>query len=539
MEEGRHLPVVSKAWDKNGVKAFRALRDCSGNPMKILSLSSEARDAEGKEFIDDLDKTYQECNDIMGKNDAEAQGLSDPNAGKPVRDDIEKAEKTDKSRAMKLLKLTRIYEAIEKCSQIRAMSALQRVRGEGDLPEGFKTPFWWKLWYVASPCVLFMGAFMVQSFLLHIATHLYVRYMFEEEKFREPGHTRLYDVIGSYFGELGGGTTTGMTTTGKIHVPPVLLDASGAIPLGLCVLAFMYSLKRNTFSIGLWNKTFLIASIMAITKGVFDVVTIMPDSSGWKTCKTRLGQNQDELKDMDFDDSILEGLQDLIVLELMGENGKRVRYCADMMVSGHTYFASLFGLSAYKQIYYAGVHRWAANLVLLVCSLCVVAEVVMVAAARFHYTVDMLAAILLVILLFDSTYIEQVASFWSEGFWWRNPDTQSFQPRWSISYRIYRLFRYCYDCRRNNSTSGGHQKLPSHNAEDIGAEDIVASRATGLLDMRSVLGHEPWKRMSLKDLERKTNLGYEVTGDKPPGSLWPSCLSLPSRLSRPSHHGGR
>jgi hypothetical protein len=52
-----------------------------------------------------------------------------------------------------------------------------------------------------------------------------------------------------------------------------------------------------------------------------------------------------------------------------------------------------------------------------------IVEVVLVAAARFHYTVDMLASIVMVFLLFDSRHIEQVAADWSEGYQWQDVAT--------------------------------------------------------------------------------------------------------------------
>ncbi|CAE7656810.1 unnamed protein product, partial [Symbiodinium necroappetens] len=38
-----------------------------------------------------------------------------------------------------------------------------------------------------------------------------------------------------------------------------------------------------------WTKVLLSHSVLAIGKGVFGVVTIMPDSIGWANCKARLG----------------------------------------------------------------------------------------------------------------------------------------------------------------------------------------------------------------------------------------------------------
>lgn len=263
---------------------------------------------------------------------------------------------------------------------------------------------------------------------------------------------------------------------GKAPIPTALLDASGGIPLLLLFATYAYAFSRKRFSIGLWNKTFLVASCMAIVKGVFDVVTIMPDSSGWKTCMKRLGGDATKaFGEVQLQQDGISELPELIALELFGNEGKRVRYCADMMVSGHTYFATLFSLSTYKMTALLGI-PWAKVLVGIVCTVCIAMEVALVAAARFHYTVDMLAAILLVGLFFDSVWIDGLASDWSEGFLWCDPD--KFVPKSCVAFRWFATSR---------QRSLGYETMP-------GLAAIVPSRSSGLLNLRIIFSDAHFER---------------------------------------------
>merc|ERR1739848_55379 len=146
---------------------------------------------------------------------------------------------------------------------------------------------------------------------------------------------------------------------------------------------------------------------MALTKGVFDLVTVLPDSSGWENCKARLGADGVEAfkTTFNFNDHFVSALLNMLVVEIFGWKGGRLRYCADMMVSGHTYFAALFSLSTYKMIRYSTkekARRWIRYVIAAILLACLFTEVLLVAMSKFHYTVDMLAPLVLVILLWDS-----------------------------------------------------------------------------------------------------------------------------------------
>lgn len=110
------------------------------------------------------------------------------------------------------------------------------------------------------------------------------------------------------------------------------------------------------------------------------------------------------------------GLSESLTSWMCTHTWRRVAPATRLHPEGHTYFAALFSLSAYKQFFLSGVGKFWSRVVGFICVCCMVTEVSLVAAARFHYTVDMLVAVVLVGLLFDSTYVEQIAADWSEGF---------------------------------------------------------------------------------------------------------------------------
>jgi len=336
---------------------------------------------------------------------------------------------------------SRILDTLKKKSALNRISTYSRVVD----PALHKTPPRVQACYIILPGLLFAFAFTVQSFFLHIATHFYVYYMDEGDDHRREAGGQLFDVVGNFVGQVLAGTNStgqGAVIEGDVPIPTILLDASGAIPLGLCVTAYGIAFFTEGFNIGLWNKTFLIASIMAVLKGTFDAVTVLPDSIGWDSCQERLGKTGlAQMRALAWMADFWDTLFTALTLEVVGINGQRVRYCADMMISGHTYFATLFSMSAFSQVNYAThliprknyINRIVRYTVLVVCFSCVIVEVCLVAAARFHYTVDMLAAIVMVLFLWDSSTVEQIAADWSEGFHWRCEETWQTKP-WMSSW---------------------------------------------------------------------------------------------------------
>jgi len=233
---------------------------------------------------------------------------------------------------------------------------------------------------------------------------------------------------------------------------------------------------------------------MGVLKGIFDAVTIMPDSIGWDACMARLGEGGMEKigEGIHFGDGFWSGMLQTAIAEATGDKGKRVRYCADMMISGHTYFVVIFAYSAYKQIEYNAkvfpsnrTARLARQFSGSILSACVLLEVLLVAASRFHYTVDMLAAIILVILLFDSMHVEQLAVDWSEGFEFKD---QNFRPNMSLRHTVLEMFSNKAQEEKDEAGTEG---------ETIGAMrydklKILPSQPKHLTNFRHVTSAAPW-----------------------------------------------
>ena len=56
-----------------------------------------------------------------------------------------------------------------------------------------------------------------------------------------------------------------------------------------------------------------------------------------------------------------------------------------------------------------------------VCLCCLATEFVLVTLSKFHYTVDLLASLLLVALFWDSRAADSIAGDWTEGYKWGSP----------------------------------------------------------------------------------------------------------------------
>merc|ERR1719316_1372973 len=107
----------------------------------------------------------------------------------------------------------------------------------------------------------------------------------------------------------------------------------------------------------------------------------------------------------------------------MGFNGRHLRYCGDMIYSGHTYFVGLFSVGLYdlcrkltKNIasHNRTVLRCIAGIVL---SLVVLLDIVMILMNRFHYSCDVVLAVWLVFLLYTNGALAIVTEWWASHLW--------------------------------------------------------------------------------------------------------------------------
>lgn len=188
-----------------------------------------------------------------------------------------------------------------------------------------------------------------------------------------------------------------------------LLDAIAAcFPVLFVVVAFLMD------ELSVWTKVMFCNAALALGKGFFGAITTVPDSKGWSECKKRL----DDVG-MDWMTSHPHpSFSDFFKMELFGSQGVHIRWCADMMYSGHTYFCTLYALGLYELTFYftrEWSRRWRAFALLVVMVLTIgeqVVEIYLVLLNRFHYTMDVVMAVLLTFLLFTNSAIAEISKRW-------------------------------------------------------------------------------------------------------------------------------
>mmetsp|Transcript_74844 Transcript_74844/g.167717 ORF Transcript_74844/g.167717 Transcript_74844/m.167717 type:complete len:488 (-) Transcript_74844:64-1527(-) len=185
------------------------------------------------------------------------------------------------------------------------------------------------------------------------------------------------------------------------------------------------AMRKNVLQ--LWTKVMLCAGFLFILKGTLGAVTVVPDSSGWDVCKVRLkalGLNWMK-KEHSFSDMMWIDFHWLI------QYGQPLRYCGDMMYSGHTFVVTLFGLGLYELIRIIQPARGQfstsrdaknANLckMFILIGLTIFSvgeqllEIYSVEKSRFHYTSDIIVALVVTFLLYTNGVVAIVSKKWSK-----------------------------------------------------------------------------------------------------------------------------
>lgn len=322
--------------------------------------------------------------------------------------------------------------------------------------------------YWIYPLFIFFICFSIQSFCLHIATKEYIDYMnnikelFNQTKIdtnieKQITKGQLYDVFGYLIGKYTNGS--------NFNIPIIILDLLGVFPLVVFSSLIVIMVYFDYDVIGIYNKTFIIASIMAVSKGVIDMITIIPDSNGWNTCKKRLGdQPIHYLNSIDFSNHFFISLFNMVRFEIFGLNHHRIRYCADMLISGHTYFVVLFSIASYK-IVSSVINKNSYHIILMKIAVMVfiIVEMIGISLERFHYTIDIAIAIMLVILLWDSNTIELIAYNWSQGYSWRTK-------LWIKPNSFYDLL---YENKRRSIYASNTNNVSNYLIDDLADYEIV------------------------------------------------------------------
>jgi len=108
-----------------------------------------------------------------------------------------------------------------------------------------------------------------------------------------------------------------------------------------------------SLSLQVWTKVFLCAGMLFIFKGILGAVSNVPDSSGWETCKNRLTDTtESQSHALQFMRNDTHTLGEMFGLDFwyVAKYHHPLRYCADMMYSGHTFVVTLFALGCYEVV---------------------------------------------------------------------------------------------------------------------------------------------------------------------------------------------
>jgi len=286
------------------------------------------------------------------------------------------------------------------------------------------------------PGFTFAASFFFQNVCLHIATYYYVMWMhrLESDLKAEPHPDVTAEDLSARI-ETGALHDAVHDYLGREDINMQTLDMmSACLPAIWLVLVFKFKDWR------LWTKCCICGSLLAIGKGVLAVMTVVPDSTGWEGCKARLRavdgtegykyflQGGGPDGSINFEVSILHSISDILHLEIFGilegEGNRHLRYCADMIYSGHTYFATLFAVGIYDFVHtWTREHfpppgfmkqRFAVRFLIGACLAGYVCmDVYCILLNRFHYSIDCVLAIWMVMLMYTNSAITMATDFWT------------------------------------------------------------------------------------------------------------------------------
>lgn len=304
--------------------------------------------------------------------------------------------------------------------------------GQGCFSSEISNKYFTYLCKWVAPAFAFLVAFMFQNYCLHISTYFYIQWMYRLEdsipdNATDVSHTITGDKLSSAVAQ-GSLHDVSAAFFGRHPIPMATFDyISGAIPvLWLCLIVHSLNLQ-------LFTKGCVCGCLLALGKGFLAVVTVLPDSIGWEQCKARLGKDGlawfKDKANMNFKKDAVSSLQHLFYMQFWpGEvYGLKMRYCADMVYSGHTYAATLFALGLYdfckmktRTLDSNATKFQIRTLVGAVLSAIVLADGVMMLLNHFHYTLDIVLAVLLVFLYYTNAAIARTAIWWADEKWVRH-----------------------------------------------------------------------------------------------------------------------
>lgn len=306
-----------------------------------------------------------------------------------------------------------------------------------------KSPLTLMQWGI--PLIMYLIGLFLQNVQLHIGTVLYVEMM---SGMPNTCPTVLYDTFHEWLGYA----KIDMDVLDKVTLVPVFFWGIGTL--------YLRDLR-------LWSKILCVGGILHVWKGVFTWITVLPDSSGWDNCKERLGDTIKWHESL-VGKSWLEVAGNAVGIVFTGYEGVNpVRFCADMVPSGHTFIAFLFSLGMIdmaRRLFVilprgpgiavlAIAYPLAATLFFL--------EFYFVLLNHFHYALDMFMSVLLVLLFYTNAGVALFVDWYVERFKQEKDRTVSAGMIWIPIF----FLPFCF--------FGGHYMLQETKVEDV-REKILA-----------------------------------------------------------------
>jgi hypothetical protein len=273
-----------------------------------------------------------------------------------------------------------------------------------------------------------MFGWEIQSVFLHQSTYTYVQRMAVYNKTLGP---KLFNNT-LQFQTVNDPLESAMFGDSPVHVALPILDMVAAAFPASFMLVSLYGFRYKSNVLQVWIKVMMCAGLLFITKGTLDAMTNVPDSSGWNVCAGRL--KEEGLEYMRKHHT----LWDFFGLDYwwVKKHHSLLRYCSDMILSGHTFVVTLFAMGLYEQLrvvlgvaghYEVSAHNndskylpsprcrkihLSTALLALVSVVAIVeqaVEICVVGMSRFHYSVDMATALVITFLMYTNSAIAMVS----------------------------------------------------------------------------------------------------------------------------------
>lgn len=278
-----------------------------------------------------------------------------------------------------------------------------------------------------APAVVLLVALFAQNAGLYLGTRCYVKWMDELQRPSPSG-----------------------AVTGSSGSANVLLDVASVLPLPghslellthvldaatSLVPVLWFCLVTRTRDLRLWTQVMLSCALLALLKGFFAWSTVMPDAEGWEACRERLDKDglkyyrrqlfgsssSIDAREIDLPKALL----DILLLEVRGlwllGMERRGRFCGDSLFSSALCRAVLFSLSLWEAVRASSwklqartrfIVRTAARCIL---GAVILGNTVLPVLNRYHYSADVLLALLLALLVYSNPAIAIAVQRWAQG----------------------------------------------------------------------------------------------------------------------------